>query len=195
SSSGWGRQTTPARSVARLTFAATTPSTFVRARSTRATHAAQVMPATDSSAAAVPAASGWGVLAAPRGGAADVTLDMSGSRPVLQGFHELLDDRVGVAALRGGGDVIAHVGLEHGLGDLPQGPLDRAELLEDVDAVDALVLEHAEHAVDVAADALEPQRGVLTGLRVEVEVLAAGVGSDQTVGGRGALHPCAGAAS
>ncbi len=47
-----GRYFTQARSVARLTLASSTPSNFFKARSTRFTQAAQVMPVTPSSTSA-----------------------------------------------------------------------------------------------------------------------------------------------
>lgn len=42
------------------------------------------------------------------------------SRPVLQGFHQLVHDDVGVATLHGGGDVVTDVGAEHRVADLPK---------------------------------------------------------------------------
>ena len=52
---------------------------------------------------------------------------------------------------------------------LSSAPFDRLDLFEDVDAVNRIVVKHAEYALDMAADRQQPALRVLAGAGIEME--------------------------
>jgi hypothetical protein len=65
--------------------------------------------------------------------------------------------------------VITDMRAEHFVTHLAERSLDRAELLHDIDAVDALVLEHPQDTIKVPLGTLEAQCNVAPGFRFQVK--------------------------
>ena len=71
----------------------------------------------------------------------------------------------------GGDHVVAQVALQHQLAHLVQRARDRLDLFQDVDAVDGVVLEHAQDPLHMPLDRKQAPAGILARRGRDVETL------------------------